>query len=121
MCGLNSKLKNGVFEDYTANFDILCLSETKSKDGPIIKDFTCYDMTKKSKKYPYPGIHGIQVYISRRINELIEQVTDIILSCESVLWIKVKNVMLLGAVYIPHESSKYYYREMFDDLAMDIK
>ena len=104
MCGLNSKLKNGVFDDYVKFFDILCLSETKTKEGPLIEDFTCYDMAKKCKKHPYPGIHGIQVYISHRVNGFIEQITDITLSCESVLWMKVQNIMLLGAVYLPHEA-----------------
>ena len=124
ICGLNvyglkSKINNDVFEDYIASFDVVCLSETKCKGDVSISGFECYGMKHNVKKHPYPGVHGIRVYVSERFIGCIEKVY-MELQCESVLWLRVNGELLLGAVYIPHEASKYFYNEIYDDLADDV-
>ena len=49
VCGLRSKLNNGIFDVYAKDFDILCLSETKLDkavdidfSGTHLEDFHCY-------------------------------------------------------------------------------
>ena len=44
---------------------------------------------------------------------------DIDANYKSVLWIKVSGMFILGAVYIPHENSKYHYSDLFGDLSYD--
>ena len=66
VCGLKSKLINGILYDYMKNFDIFCMTETKCKKGVKITDFTCFDLKWENEtdiSYKYPGIHELSVYI----------------------------------------------------------
>ena len=70
VCGINSKINNGALYEYINEFDICCFSETKSRKGVAINDYTVFNMDtkpKKSEKNWLPGYHGLQVYISDRI------------------------------------------------------
>ena len=46
ICGINSKLNNGYFDHFCSNFDILCLSETKTNiydlSDTALNDFTIF-------------------------------------------------------------------------------
>ena len=49
VCGLRSKIHNGIFDDYAKDFSILCLSEIKLEKntdidfaGTNLEDFHCY-------------------------------------------------------------------------------
>ena len=119
VCGLNSKINNGVFNDYINMFDIFCITESKVSKGNNINNYSVFNLN-KSKKYPLPGIHGLQVYIKDGIAGQCCQIDDIDFLCESVLWIKISNDFILGALYIPHQGSKYYCSQFFDDIALDI-
>ena len=43
------------------------------------------------------------------------------LQCKSVIWIKIHDHFILGAVYLPHENSDYRYNDLFEDLTSDIE
>ena len=106
VCGLNSKLNLGELNDYIKKFDMFCITESKVSEGPHINNYTVFNLEKSTKKYPYPGIHGLQVYIADHIAGLCCQINDTSLICESILWIKVQENLIVGALYIPHEGSK---------------
>ena len=98
------------------------MSETKSKKGVKITNFTCFDLEieNKPKTYPYPGIHGLTVYIKDNLAASCHLITSEDFLCSSVIWIKINENFILGALYLPHESSKHYYEDVFEDLTSDI-
>ena len=102
------------------NFDIMCISESKVAKGNDINNFTAFNLENKSTKYPLPGIHGIQVYISDKLVEKCQQLPDSDLCCDLVIWIKVDEHFILGALYLPCENSKHHYQEIYDELTYDI-
>ena len=118
--GLSSKLALGELNDFIKEFDIFCITESKVSEGPHIENYTVFNLEKKTKKYPYPGIHGLQVYVEDHIAGLCCQINDINPICETVLWIKISENFIVGALYIPHENSKHHCHEFFTDLALDI-
>ena len=87
--GLSSKLVFGELNDFIKKFDIFCITESKVSEGPHIENYTVFNLEKKTKKYPYPGIHGLQVYVEDHIAGLCSQISDISPICETVLWIKI--------------------------------
>ena len=119
VCGLNSKLNNGYFSDYLNMFDIFCITESKVSIGNNINNYSVFNLN-KSKKYPLPAIHGLQVYIKDSIAGQCCQILDIEFLCKSVLWLKISKDFIIGALYIPHQGSKYYCSQFFDDLSYDI-
>ena len=122
VCGIYSKLQLGVFNDYIKQYDIFCISESKVSNGPHINNYTVFNLEKRSSNYRLPGIHGLQVYIANPLAGLCSQVIDINPRCGTVLWINVADHFILGALYIPCESSDYYKKdpEIFDHLGDDL-
>ena len=118
VCGLNSKLKNGIFEDYIKKFHIICLSETKVKLDVKTENYECFKLPPNVKKYLYPGIHGINILVSNTYKGSVVQLQDDVV-CDSALWIKVNAQFLLCSIYIPHEASKHFCNDIFDNLATD--
>ena len=107
-------------------FDIFCMSETKTKKGVPITNYTCFDLdpvkkTDKHKLPKYPGIHGLTVYIKDYLAVNCQLVNNEELQCKSVIWIKIPDNFILGAVYLPHERSDYHYNDLFEDLTSDIE
>ena len=98
------------------------MSETKAKKGVEIDNFTSFDLDIKTKprSYPYPGIHDLTVYIDNKLAINCSQLKDPDFSCNSVIWILVTDTFVLGALYLPHEGSKHFYEDLFDDLTADI-
>ena len=74
----------------------------------------------KSEKYRLPGVHGLQVYIKDPFAAQCSKIDNIKFLCEAVLWIKISNDFILGAVYVPNQNSPYYCPQFFDDMALDI-
>ena len=120
VCGLNSKFNIGNLNEYVKLFDIFCVSETKVKNGVDIDNFTVFNLENRTQNYPLPGIHGLNVYISNHIANLCVQISDNNLYCNLVIWIKVADSFILGALYLPYEGSKYYQNDIYDDLSLDI-
>ena len=77
-------------------------------------------MENRTKKYPLPGIHGLHVYITNHLADTCIQVPDNDFYCNLVIWIKVAESFILGALYIPHEGSKYHNNTIYDELSLDI-
>ena len=111
--GLNSKLRLGTLDDYVKNSDIFCVSESKVKSGVDIEGFTIFNLENRTQNYPLPGIHGLHVYISDHIANLCVQISDNNLYCNLVIWIKVADSFILGALYLPHEGSKYHQNDLW--------
>ena len=126
--GLNSKLNLGVLDIYLKNFDVICLSETKT-DNPdlsqsFLHDYECYSMQKSMYvKYKYGGYHGMCIFMKTEIFAFSEKIQGTV--SESILWIKVDSNVLgyefvLAAVYLPCEGSIHYSNEVFDNFVHDV-
>ena len=68
VCGLSSKLKYTILQDYMKQFDAICLTETKCDliSDNEINGFKSFIMP-KNKKHKHGGIHGICVFIREHI------------------------------------------------------
>lgn len=125
VCGLHKKSEYGILEKYIHAFDIICLSETKTDDidADIFPGYQVYCKVNKRKTHPLGGIHGISVLYKDQYAKSINFIND--LSSDCVQWAKVdKNAFgfdfILGSTYIPHETSKYFNSNIFEDLEDDI-
>ena len=118
--GLRSKIKFGNLDDYVDKVDIFCVSESKSKTGINIDDFTIFNLENKTEDFPLPGIYGLQVYVKNHIANLCVQISDNNLCCNLVIWIKIADSFILGALYFPHDNSPYYDKELYEDFSDDI-
>ena len=123
--GLSSKYDLGLIDDIFANNDIICFSETKTNhiENFQFHGFKVIDMAKKGV-HKFGGIHGLCVYVKDEIYEDIHVMNDFTQS-ESIMWLKFENKtnlfsMLIGAVYIPHEASKFYHKDIFPNLEFDV-
>ena len=85
-----------------------------------INDFTIFNLENRTKSYPSPGIHGLHVYISNYLAETCIQISENDFYCNLVIWIKVAECFILGALYIPHEGSEHHTNTIYDDLSLDI-
>ena len=112
VCGLRKKLNDGIFEEYIKNFDIICLTETKTDTitETLLPNNFKYVYKEKSKsngsKFPLGGIHGIGVLVRDKIFEFVSVLKNGI--SETVLWLEISKKafgfsFILGAVYIPRK------------------
>ena len=103
-------------------FDIFCVSETRAKEGVQVTNFTCFDLNFDCKpiKYQYPGIHGLTVYIRDNLAANCYLITNEDFQCKSVIWVKIENKLILGALYLPYEGADHHYGDLFEDLTSDI-
>ena len=114
-------------DDYIKLYDIFCVSESKIENGVEIDDFTVFNLENKTQNYPLPGIHGLHVYITNHIANKCVQITEN-LHCNLVIWIKIADSFIVGALYLPHEGSIYHHEkekdethvDLYDELALDI-
>ncbi len=127
VCGLQSKVKLGILEEYVQDFDVVCLSETKcdNVDSDTIAGFYPIVMSKKNDKHRLGGVHGICIFVKNCYKHAVNVVNDT--KSDSVLWIEINesafgegNGIIIGAVYLPHEGSDYHCSDIFDNLAEDI-
>ena len=120
VCGINSKINNGFILDYVNNFDVLCLSECKTSQDDLLSNFITHNAKKVATKHRYPGVHGLQVYIRTELSPRCMLINDDELESKFIMWIKINNTFILGNAYLPHEASKHYHSDLFDELAIDI-
>ena len=107
------------------HFDLICLTETKCNsiiENEII-GYKPYVMSKKCNSHKYGGIHGICVFVKENVDINCFIVES--LESESIVWLHItysilKDVFILGVVYIPHDMSEYHHEDIFDHLANDI-
>ena len=130
VCGLRSKLRNVIFEDYIKIFEILCLTETKlgkNTDidfvGTSLNEYFCYTKEKIIKKHPHGGVHGICMFVKNNILKYSKLVSEV--QSPYVLWVQFSEQAfgfscVIGAVYLPNGDSKYEDKDMFDLIYEDI-
>ena len=125
--GFHGKLDMGILDQYLSEYDIIFLNECNT-ENPILKDTQLEDFNFIVKhkcsdrhKFKYGGVHGIMVLFKNNLEGTIEEIPS---KTECVLWIKFinKNTFqgIFGCTYIPCESSKYYYHEIFDEIENDV-
>ena len=127
VCGIASKLRNGAFELYAEDFDIICLTETKSNlpdlSNTCLSNFKCIPLLPKSRGQRYGGFHGICVLIREKYINSCKKLDN--LSSPSTLWLSFSGNLIslpfiLGITYIPGENSIYYDHDIFNTLSEDI-
>ena len=125
VCGLRTRIEQNILQAYVNDFDIICLTETKT-DYIDPASFTGYNVihaTKLTDKYRYGGIHGIAILLSNSLSGKYQLIPSTY--SDSVMWVKLEfgedslEQLILGAVYVPHEGSKYHENTIFDDIAND--
>ena len=119
VCGLTSKINNGILNEYIKQFDIFSVFETKLAKGTEIENFTVFDLDRKPSNYRLPGIHGLSVYVSDKLAGLCTQISEPEFECDNVLWIKVNNYFILGSVYMSVEKTNYN-KKQYTELSLDI-
>ena len=125
--GLQSKLNIGVVDCYLCQFDLICLSETKT-DSPdlydsMLKDYKVIPLPKKNNTYKLGGVHGLCILVKPELYDKCKVIEDT--NSECTLWIIVKCEVLgftfvVGAVYLPCETSTFHQDEVFENLVNDI-
>ena len=127
VCGIKSKLRNGAFELFAKNFDILCLTETKTNSPDLsnscLNNFKVISLMPKSRGNKLGGFHGISVLLREKYANHCKQLDY--LSSPSTLWLSFSgNIFsvpfILGVTYIPGENSTYYDKEIFNTLSEDL-
>ena len=102
------------------SFDIFCISESKDENGVEIDKFTIFNLENKTQEYKLPGIFGLHVYIANHLAGRCAQISDSNFRCNLVIWIKIDDSFILGALYLPYEGSKYHNIEIYEELSHDI-
>ena len=131
VCGLRSKLNNGIFDEYAKNFDILCLSETKvgtildiDLSDTSLNDYHCYIKEKSTdNRHQYGGVHGLCMLVRNNIVKHAELIPD--LKSPYVLWVKFCEEAfgvgcIIGSIYLPGENATHKDQDMFDTIYNDI-
>ena len=126
--GFLNKYEKGILDIYISKFDVICLSETHLNELP--SNFTKsslgdYIFLNKKKgdncqnDSPYGGFHGLGTFVHPRFQATIMKET----ACEAVLWVNVKGKdadIIVGNYYCPCVTSKYYQKQLTDEIAADI-
>ena len=124
VCGLNSKLDNGYCDLFLSDYDILCLSETKTYIYDLSEtEISNYHVfTPKGFENNLFGSHGLCICIRNHLKSYFTLLNG---KSENIIWLKVNKELLgiefvLGAVYIPGENSDYYSHDIFEHVYLDI-
>lgn len=125
VCGLISKINLGILEEYIKDYHIICLSETKTDtvEDLYFPGYKVIFCPRKGKQHKYGATHGLCVLVKTHIYDYTEVISNSVST--STLWLKFKEgafgkTFVLGATYIPHEGSRYYENDLFDDIATDM-
>ncbi len=123
ICGLKSKLKYNVFENYIQQYDVICLYETKLNDFENIQIEGFELHVNNRKKYVHCS-GGIGVLVKNYLSVNI----DFIESNEICTWFWIRKILpydiICAAIYIPPESSAYAndtHFEMLEDTIVNLR
>ena len=116
-------MKYGILERYVQNFDVICLTETKTDliETQWFRGYSSFVMDKCSDSFAYGGVHGMCVLVKDNISSSAKIIGGT--SPSSIMWMYLRNTpcdVVLGSVYIPCENSKHYSDELFQNLLSDI-
>ena len=124
--GLSTKYDLGLINNIFKENDVICLSETKTNfyENFPFDNFKPIPMPIQSEKYKFGGVHGLCIYVRDDIFDEVQVLNDHTVT-DCVLWVKLsikssKFSIYLGAVYIPHENSKYFTNDIFDSIIFDV-
>ena len=119
--GLRRRSQYPEFLEYTNNHDILCMSETKCDDTIQIPGYTIFH---KLRKHYIRISGGICIAIKNQLKPYIKMIVN---SSDYILWIRVDKTylntdhdLIIGAAYIPPETSPYSSIESFDEIENEI-
>ena len=124
VCGLHSKLENGYFDLFCSQYDILCFSETKACNfnfsQTLLHDYTVFSAEGSEDKLF--ATHGLCILVRQAFSKYF---TVIHHASTHVLWLKVDKGLIgcefiVGALYLPCESSKFYEPNVFESICDDI-
>ena len=91
--GLESKLRLGILDEYAKDYQIICLSETKT-DAPDLSntslfDYTCFVKNKKVSKHKFGGIHGLCMLVNKTLSNYAKLLDEY--NSNNVLWVYFDN------------------------------
>ena len=119
--GLKKKILYPEFIDFINDYDIVCMAETKCDDNVVIPGFKCIHKT-RSRYRRISG--GICIAVKSNIMPFVNIISN---TSEYVLWITINKRftntntdLVVGAVYIPPESSPYSSIESFDEIENEL-
>lgn len=83
VCGLKKKVDYGILEKYIQDFDIICLSETKTDnvDARIFPGYRALCKPKGCKNHPFGGIHGIMILYKEQFDKNVCIINDLTSEC----------------------------------------
>ena len=125
--GISSKLDLNLIDTFLSDYKVICLTETLTNDitltNTLLEDYCVFSSTKKFRKSRYGGIHGISILVPSLLAEYCKLALNE--SSSPVLWLYagaevLGTEMIIGAVYLPCENSKYNSPDLFDLLRSDI-
>jgi len=116
VCGLINRLKIPEFTELINKYDVFVCSECKLDNLDVI-NVNGYSFLSQPRKQQYlRKSGGVGFFIKNSINNLIEIIpTD----SDYIFWVKIhstnaSNDLVIGATYIPPESSRFFKQEEFD-------
>ena len=116
VCGLINRLKIPEFVELINKYDIFVCSECKIDNLDVINVNGYSFLSQPRKQQYFRKSGGVGFFIKNSINNLIE-----ILPTDSdyIFWVKIhstnaSNDLVIGATYIPPESSRFFNEEEFD-------
>ena len=122
--GLTSKLATPEFIETLNNYDIVCLTETKTDKADIIDIPNFQVFYKHRSELSFRKSGGIVVYIRNTLAKFCSIISN---NCDHVLWVKIEGKtfgindhFLIGTVYIPPSNSRFSSIEIFEDLENEI-
>ena len=127
MNGISSKLDLNLIDVFLSDYKVICLTETLSDEidlsNTLLDDYYVFSSPKKFKDSRFGGIHGISILIPSILTQYCKLALNE--SSSPVLWLhagaEVLGIeMIIGAVYLPCENSKYSSPDLFDLLRSDI-
>ncbi len=98
VCGVASKLRLGILENYIRDFDVISLCETKTDeiDEDALPDYTSFSLQKSNATHRYGGVHGISLLVKNHLASSTTILKDT--TAETVLWCTIDNDSL--GIYI---------------------
>lgn len=122
VCGIRKKHAYGILNNIVNAFDIVCLSETITDIiyTSLFPNFNITCLKSKSQDQKLGRFHGVSVLVSKNFPCSFTIIHNMTSDC--ILWLKINfcdHDFILGAVYIPHDCSRYFSQDLFDDISAD--
>ena len=128
VCGLKSKLQNGVFEKYISNFDFVCVAESKLDNAHDASNIGLPEgfkiLCKNRHALSAHPSGGVALLAKDSVFSLVSEVVGV---SNDVLWclldkekLGTDRSILMGIGYVSPEGTKYSDIESFDKVEQDI-